>query len=194
MKNLEQAYVQLIEKILKSKKRLEIEDIIELRNVRVQFNFNNIENIFCNKRIYEDYLEMKKVFNTQEPNKFGHNYSNVIIGPKGNNIEPINQIIDLLKTNINSKNAVLTFLPYDKIPCLNIIQFLVRNGKLETTYYSRSQDIYKKFPLDALCIKDYTEKISSALDIKINKIVANITSAHIYKQDENLAKEYIQKA
>ena len=104
-------------------------------------------------------------------------------------------MISILSKTSTTRKAVLYFLTYgdEKVPCINLIHFLVRAGKLEITYFSRGQDIYRKFLCDAMCIIDYGKQVASALHLEISQVTAIITSAHIYKKDVENAKHMISE-
>ncbi|MBR4863285.1 MAG: hypothetical protein IKU07_01810 [Oscillospiraceae bacterium] len=183
--NLYHAWVYTLQKILTAPETTKLEDYLELRNLTVTFSAEDCPELFANERVMCDYGEMRKVFFTQEANAFGHNYANCILGPKMRADTAMDDIVQMLTKNASTRKAVLTFLPYgeDKVPCINQIHFLVRNNKLEITYFSRGQDIYRKFPCDAMCIRDFGESVAKALGIDIASITAMITSAHIYEKD-----------
>lgn len=193
--NLFNAWLFIMQSILNSTMSEVVEDYIELRNYSISFTSENCEELLTDKRIMNDYEEMRKVFFSQEENIFGHNYSKTLIGPKMGKETAIEDIIQLLRKSQMSRKAVLTFLPYgdEKVPCINVIHFLLRNNKLEISYFARGQDIYRKFPCDAMCIIEYGRLIAKKLDVEISYITATITSAHIYQKDIDVAKKTIQK-
>lgn len=191
--NLYNAWIYTMQNILTSSETLLVEDYLELREYKISFSPEECQELTCDVRVMNDYDEMRKVFFTQEANIFGHNYSKTILGPKMGKETAVNDIIQILTKTSTTRKAVLSFLPYgdEKVPCINLIHFLIRNGKLQITYFSRGQDIYRKFPCDALCIIDYGKQIADAMNLEIESVTAVITSAHIYEKDIIDAKRLI---
>lgn len=128
-------------------------------------------------------FDMRKVFFTSEPNRFGHSYRRCWRGPFGR--DDLTDIINLLKDQPSTKRALLLFVDQTgkKVPCINAIHFLIRHGCLDLMYFARGQDAYLKFCADAICIRDFGTIVSEALGITIGTITGTISSAHIYKTD-----------
>lgn len=190
---LKESYINLMEKILKNNNL--VENYLENMGEQTTFSFDSIKEIENDNAISEDINEMRKVFFSTESNKFGHNYANAVLTPIATEKNIVKSIIKKLQDNKETRNAVLTFIPYaeNKIPCISTIQFLVRKNTLNVFYTARSQDIFKKFPLDALCIASMGVEVANALKLNLGFIKANIISAHIYQTDIQNAKKYIEK-
>lgn len=193
--NLYNAWIYTMQKILTSLDTLKVEDYLELRNYTITFSPNDCQELLSDERVISDYIEMRKVFFSQEANIFGHNYSKTLLGPKMGKDNAVEDIVQILRKTSTTRKAVLSFLPYgdEKVPCINLIHFLIRNNKLEVTYFSRGQDIYRKFPCDAMCIIDYGRQIAKAMHLEISQVTAIITSAHVYEKDIFNAKQIINK-
>lgn len=193
MKTLKQAWVSLMNDIISKQTINLVEDYIEIVGVNLNFSFDNLYELNSNKEIYEDYLEMKKVFYSNKDNIFGHSYGDAILTPYSSIKNPVEAITKILSNNLNTRKAVLTFIPYgeEKVPCISTVQFLVRNNTLSVFYTSRSQDIFRKFPCDAMCIANFGEEIAKNLNLQLGVINANIISAHIYVKDIDNAKKYL---
>lgn len=188
---LKQSYIALLKKILQESNL--VENYIENMGENISFDFDKIDELKNYKRIADDLPEMEKVFFTNEPNNFGHSYGSAVLTPICGENDIIKAITQKIQGNIETRNAVLTFTPYgdNKIPCISTIQFLVRNNTLNIFYTARSQDIYKKFPLDALCIASIGLKVAKNLNLNLGYVKANIVSAHIYQCDIDNAKKFI---
>lgn len=186
MKTLKQAWLSLIKEILNKKETNVVEDeYIEIAGKNITFSFKNCFELTKDNRINVDYLEMQKVFFSNSDNIFGHSYVNSMLTPFTDIQEPVEAISKKLSENLYTRNAVLLFSTYknNKIPCINSIQFLYRNGKLNMFFTARSQDIYRKFPCDVMCFSLLATKIAEKLNLKLGAIHANIISAHIYIKD-----------
>ena len=196
MKTLKDAWLYLLNKILYSETSCQVEDYIECVNETVTFSLDkDIYELKGNEKIFLDYSEMHKVFFSEDENIFGHSYKTAIIGPIPNQKDPINSIVTLLRKNPTTRKAILTFIPYgtEKVPCITSIQFLIRNNQLNLIYNSRGQDIFRKFPCDAMCIAEFGFKVIDELKLNPGIISANIASAHIYNHDIENAKILISK-
>lgn len=131
----------------------------------------------------ETLSEMRKVFFTSEPNRFGHSYRTCWRGPFGK--DDLTDVIDMLKEQPSTKRALLVFVDPTgkKVPCVNAIHFLIRHGRLDLSYFARGQDVYLKFCADAICVHDFGAMVAKALGIRIGTITGTISSAHIYRKD-----------
>lgn len=127
--------------------------------------------------------EMRKVFFSSEPNQFGHSYRSFWRGPRGK--DDLSDVIALLQEQPSTKRALLTFVDPagNRVPCLNLIHFLVRDGHLEVAYFARGQDIYLKFCADALCVYDFGARVADGIGLPLASCTGTISSAHVYRKD-----------
>lgn len=116
------------------------------------------------------------------------------------NYQGRNQLIDIvnrLKQDNGSNRAVaITFNPFldnerDDIPCLQLIQALVRNDKLILSVYFRSNDLYGAFPSNMMFLTYLGMKIANELDVKFDYIDYHCSSLHIYETDYEQALKVI---
>jgi thymidylate synthase len=137
--------------------------------------------------------EMRKVFFSAEPNLFGHNYRDALRGPRGRS--DLSDVVELLRAEPWSKRALLTLTGCDgQVPCVNAIHFLRRNEGLQTLYFARGQDIFRKFYADAVCIYEMAQRVASALGIPLLAISGLTSSAHIYLADLSEIEELLDEA
>ena len=158
---------------------------IEILDVNIKFkhDFNSEDSIlkkYADKKMIEN---MQKVFFSNEENDLGHSYFENMRSPYGNDYTT--DIVRVLEEKRNSKRATLTLngSGNGKIPCINVINFLIRDEKLNIYYFSRGQDAYKKFYADALVIATMQLNIAKKLFVDIGEITGYITSSHIYNTD-----------
>jgi len=168
-------------------------EIKEVRNVTTSFtvgpsDFSKLVEYDLNETL----SEMRKVFFTTEPNRFGHSYRSCWRGPFGK--DDLSDLIDLLKEQPSTKRALLAFvdLTWRKVPCINAIHFLIRQGRLDLSYFARGQDVYLKFCADAICVHDFGAMVSKALGIRVGTITGTISSAHIYRKDYERVESIIK--
>ncbi len=160
------------------------EEIREARNLSTSFTVEPSDYFeLAEYGLNETLSDMRKVFFTSEPNRFGHSYRSCWQGPFGKN--DLTDVIDLLREQPSTKRALLTFVDLTgmKVPCINAIHFLIRQGRLDLSYFARGQDIFLKFCADAICVHDFGTIVSEALNIRIGSITGTISSAHIYRKD-----------
>jgi len=135
---------------------------------------------FASRRHVE---EMRKVFFSREPNLFGHNYSDRLHGPQGR--DDLSDVIELLRREPATKRAVVTLVGsgYGRVPCINVLHFLLRNDGLITAYFARGQDIFRKFYADGVCLFELAERVAADLHVPLRLVSGVISSAHIYLED-----------
>ena len=104
----------------------------------------------------------------------------------------LEQIIELLKKDKNSRRAVLNIsdptlnrITTKDMQCTMSIQFLVRNNELQETVYMRSNDIYFGFPYDYVFFVSLGEYIAKELNLKLGLYTHHATSLHMYERDFN---------
>ena len=112
-------------------------------------------------------------------------------------INQIDVILNRLRENINSNRAIaVTYNPMvdmnrQDIPCLQLIQTLVRNDKLILSVYFRSNDLYGAFPSNMMFLTYLGMKIADELDVKFDYIDYHCSSLHVYETDYKQASKVI---
>ena len=137
---------------------------------------------------------MKQVFFTDTPNALGHSYAKLMRGPGGRG--DLRDVVDLLRGNPWTKRATVTFCgePNGKVPCINVVQFLVREGQVRTIYFSRGQDAYRKFYADALCLAAMGRRVAEGLDLAAGTVEGFIASSHVYYKDLPAAEQFLAES
>ena len=114
-----------------------------------------------------------------------------------NDINQLDVIINRLNKNINSNRAIaVTYNPMvdmnrQDIPCLQLIQALVRNDKLILSVYFRSNDLYGAFPSNMMFLTYLGMKIANELGVKFDYIDYHCSSLHIYETDYKQASKVV---
>ena len=105
-------------------------------------------------------------------------------------INQVEQIIDLLRKDKNSRRAVLNIsdasinrITTKDMQCTIAIQFLIRKNKLNMTVYMRSNDVYFGLPYDYIFFESLHQYISSQLNINVGIYTHIVTSLHMYERD-----------
>jgi hypothetical protein len=169
-------------------------ECIELLEVKVVFpaaaEMDAFIDVFADRGMM---ATMEKVFFTDGPNPLGHSYAKLMHGPDGRS--DLEDVISLLRTEPVSKRAVVSFSVTGerKVPCINTVQFLVRSGQLQTIYFSRGQDAFKKFYADALCLAKMARRVADALHLPAGTVTGFITSSHIYVADRPAIDDFLKR-
>ena len=114
-----------------------------------------------------------------------------------NDINQLDVIINRLNKNINSNRAIaVTYNPMvdmnrQDIPCLQLIQALVREDKLILSVYFRSNDLYGAFPSNMMFLTYLGMKIANELGVQFDYIDYHCSSLHIYETDYKQASKVI---
>ena len=114
-----------------------------------------------------------------------------------NDINQLDVIINRLNKNINSNRAIaVTYNPMvdmnrQDIPCLQVIQALVRNDKLILSVYFRSNDLYGAFPSNMMFLTYLGMKIANELGVQFDYIDYHCSSLHVYETDYEQALKVI---
>jgi thymidylate synthase len=191
--SLGETWIHLVQKTVKTGTALNDEGL-ELMEVRVVFparaEADEMIRQFGDSRMI---AEMEKVFFADRANDLGHSYANLMRGPGGRH--DLQDVISLLRAEPASKRAVLTLcgLGDGKVPCVNVIQFLVRAGVLRTIYFARGQDAFKKFYADALCIAKMARLIAAGLGLPADIVSGFIGSSHVYHADRSAIDEFLAR-
>ncbi|MBL7147571.1 MAG: hypothetical protein ISS82_01985 [Nanoarchaeota archaeon] len=123
---------------------------------------------------------------------------------KDKGIYKINQVKDMiecLKRNINSKNAVgITWHVEDELvrkhkssPCAVFIQAIMQNNKLNLTVFFRSHDMYGGWPQNAYGFRALQKEISNALGLKMGFLTMISGSAQVYHHVFRIAEQMLEK-
>ena len=130
-----------------------------------------------------------------DDNGFIYTYSERLQNYQGRN--QLNDIVNRLKQDMGGNRAVaVTFNPFvdnerDDIPCLQLIQALVRGDKLILSVYFRSNDLYGAFPSNMMFLTYLGMKIANELDVKFDYIDYHCSSLHVYETDYEQALKVI---
>jgi thymidylate synthase len=104
----------------------------------------------------------------------------------------------LLKDS-DSRQAVISiynqndlFLPSLDIPCTCVLQYFIRNGKLNAITYMRSNDIYLGMPYDIFSFTMLQERLALELNVGLGTYTHMVGSLHIYEKNFNIFEKISQ--
>ncbi len=109
------------------------------------------------------------------------------ISQKNNN--QVNRVVNLLRREPDTRRAVISLwdAEYDMNsehpPCACIIQFMIRNGKLDTCAYFRSNDSWMAVLPDMIAMTKLALLIAEKLKVPIGQYVHFAASYHLYEPD-----------
>lgn len=131
---------------------------------------------------------------------FGAEYKTADYCYKGEGVDQIANIINLLKTNPNSRRILFSAWnpkDLDKMvlpPCHILAQFRVNNEKeLECTMYQRSGDMGLGVPFNIASYSLLIIMLAHVTGLKPGKLIHIIGDTHIYKDHVEQVKEQIKR-
>lgn len=175
------AYKQMVEKIIKYGEP--VADTLELHNLAVLIErpCMQIPHTYpMQSKLLDNYIE--QFHNPSEPVGFTYTYGNRLFAP-----DQFTAAINKLKKDINSRQAILhtwrveTDMNAESVPCLQTIHFLVRNNRLHTTAYFRSNDMGMAWVANANAILSLSKKAADKLNVRLGSLTTISSSAHINK-------------
>lgn len=106
--------------------------------------------------------------------------------PDGKHIDQITQVIELLKTNPDSRRIIVSawnVADLDKMalmPCHAFFQFYVANRRLSCQLYQRSADMFLGVPFNIASYALLTMMVAQVCDLELGDFVHTFGDAHIY--------------
>ena len=181
--SLGEAWVKLVSLTVQEGDQLS-EEGFELRNVVVSFPTADQEDVVIQRfGDPEMVTQMRAVFFSNAANSLGHSYAKLMQGPAGRN--DLLDVIELLRAESWSKRAAVSFgvKGNGRVPCINVIQFLIREGTVQASYFARGQDAFRKFYADGLCLAEMVRIVSKGVGVPPGRITGFLASSHVYHKD-----------
>lgn len=126
------------------------------------------------------------------PNKgsFTYTYGERLLGYQINSerLDQLEYVKEKLKENRNSRRAlIITWMPtcdcfVSEVPCLQLIDFKIRNDKLNVSALWRSHDVKDAWFPNIVGILSLSNHIAEYLNIHVGDVSIYSLSAHIYKK------------
>lgn len=119
-------------------------------------------------------------------------------GPDGP-IDQIQQVIDEVKTNPNSRRLIVSaWNPADVPgmalpPCHTMFQFYVHDGKLSCQLYQRSADIFLGVPFNIASYALLTHLIAQQCGLAVGEFIHTLGDAHIYNNHLEQIQEQLTR-
>lgn len=107
-------------------------------------------------------------------------------GKDGNVIDQISELIEQIKTNPDSRRLIVSAWNVGELsemalmPCHNMFQFYIADGKLSCQLYQRSADVFLGVPFNIASYALLTMMIAQVCDLKLGEFVHTFGDVHIY--------------
>ncbi len=118
---------------------------------------------------------------------------------KGGTIDQISAIIDMLKTNPDSRRLMVCSWNVAEIsamalpPCHCLFQFYVANGRLSCQLYQRSADVFLGVPFNIASYALLTMMIAQVVGLQLGEFIHTLGDAHLYSNHLEQAKEQLAR-
>lgn len=155
------------------------------------------------------------VYNTDHPNgTIGPMYGQIVRGKLKGEVDQLQQCIDTLKTNPNSRRAIFSaYNPnYQALDNLSFEEnikagrgvlsnchsaynqfYIDENNELQLSTLMRSQDYYLGGPYNHVFYAVLTHLVAHILNIKASKLIFNMNDCHLYENTLTPAKEQLTR-
>jgi thymidylate synthase len=119
--------------------------------------------------------------------------------PDGGHIDQIEQIIDQIRNNPDSRRIILSAWNVAEVenmalpPCHCFFQFWVADGKLSCQLYQRSCDIFLGVPFNIASYSLLTHMLAQQTDLNVGDFVWTGGDCHLYLNHLEQADEQLQR-
>lgn len=117
----------------------------------------------------------------------------------GEVIDQIQQVIETLKTNPDSRRIIVSAWNPEEVPtmalppCHTMFQFYVTDGRLSCQLYQRSGDAFLGIPFNIASYALLTHLIANEVGLEVGEFVHTIGDAHIYTNHVEQVTEQLQR-
>lgn len=115
-------------------------------------------------------------------------------------VNQIEKVVKLLKQipNTQQANAVIYNPKYDLsnpkfVPCITMLKFRIREGKLFMTTYMRAQDLWKGLPYDIFLLISILNLVAKLLNIEVGEYIHYCDTLRIYEENYSEVKKFLMK-
>jgi len=188
-RNMSDAYEQIFYKLYYFGE--DIRDTLEIQNMIIyikNFKFEVPQAYFFKGNLLEKYIE--QFLNPINTNQFEYTYGSRIFNP-----DQYKQILKKIKHNPDTRQAIIHLWRVDPdyarsvVPCMQTIQYLIRDGKIHTTVTFRSNDMGNAWVGNMGGVYNLTKKLAKDTGYTIGSLTSISTSTHIYKTEIDLIHE-----
>jgi thymidylate synthase len=110
--------------------------------------------------------------------------------------DQVQWVIDRLAADPTSRSATITtfepLLDSTYIPCVSLLDFWIREGRLQSIVYAHSIDFGAKGYGNLVELAHLMERVASALELPVGRLDFIVKSAHIYAPDLAAMREAVR--
>lgn len=166
-----------------------IEDIVEVSGMIVSLDAGFIEDNIYQRFADKDIVKWmtNNNFGSSEPiEDWGYSYGQRLYSYRG--VNQLDEVCRKLSNNSAAKSATISLGDPSSdfsghMPCINVIDFKIRRGRLNLYCFFRSQDIGKKMCADMKSLGVIQETVAEKIGVNLGCISCYIVSAHVYTED-----------
>lgn len=165
----------------------------ELLNVAITIEMPALEDKILQEKTDPKMISwMRDNFFKLEPvENWGYSYGQRFFDYSG--VNQIEEVIKKLVKNPDSKSATISLMnpigDRQHMPCITVMDFKIRNGKLMTTTFFRSQDVGKKFYANAICLAKISKQVAERTGVSLGELNMIVASLHAYESDWKKVRE-----
>ncbi|MFW6008956.1 MAG: hypothetical protein ACOCP8_06800 [archaeon] len=171
------------------------EKIIERENLVLKIKENDpkdkILKKYADKKIIDLYL--KKMQTTEIVEELNASYGKRLFDQLG--VNQYEWVLNRLRNKAESKAATISFLlpndPGPRIPCLDILDYKLRDNILYTKVFFRSQNVLRAYG-NFNSIFWLSDKLASDLTVKRGFVTIFVSNAHFLKSNKQIVKNIIE--
>lgn len=208
-KHIKDAYLKLVEHVLINGDIINDErgsTTIECTNL--QMHIKNPNGGILYNPLAKENIPKGCVWNEERIRKYSEQLMNpknkgfiYTYGERLRNNQGIDQITKLISRLNNCKNTrratAVTWKPEidfeeEDVPCLILLDFKIRGGKLHVTGVWRSHDIFGAYFANVHGIWNLMRYVAMETQTKVGSLTTHSISAHIYEHDLEAAKKLIE--
>ena len=109
--------------------------------------------------------------------------------------DQVQWVIDRLRADPASRSATITtfepLLDTTYIPCVSLLDFWIRGGRVEAIVYAHSIDFGAKGYGNLVELAYLMERVAEGLEIEVGRLDFLVKSAHIYEPDMPLMRDVL---
>ncbi len=126
----------------------------------------------------------EQLLSGENPTNFEYTYGQRLHNLEG--FDQIERIIRYLKNEPTSRRGIATTwqamdMFKEHVPCLIVVEFLIRDSKLNLTAFFRSHDLQRAWPANVYGLWKLQEYVGNAVGVPLGSITTISASAHIYE-------------
>jgi len=120
--------------------------------------------------------------------------------PDGAHIDQISAVLDLLRTDPDSRRMVVSAWNVGEIPamalppCHAMFQFYVADGRLSCHLYQRSADLFLGVPFNIASYALLTHMVAQQVGLDVGELVWTGGDCHIYDNHQDQVREQLSRA